>query len=356
MKILSAEVLREWMARILSSERTDPAVAAHVVEGLVQTSLRGVDSHGVRLFPHYVRTLHAGGVNGRPKYRFHRGSPSCGTLDADHTFGHAAGSEAMRYAIQMAKETGNGSVAVRHSSHFGAAAYFALQAAEQDMIGMAFTHSDALLLTSGGRNPYLGPNPICFAAPCDGEEPFCLDMSCSPFSWNKIRQYRDEKKKLPKGAAVDGEGHETRDAQIARALLPIGTYKGYGLSMMVEILCSLLTGMAFGKHLLPMFNVPPAQRRNLGHFFMVINISGFTPVKDFKSRLKSMVDEIRNEPRFDNETPILVPGDPEKNACRERLKSGVPLSAAEWTEFQKLMEDYQLDVRPVKRKGKAAAR
>lgn len=356
MKILSVKSLREWMARILAAEGTDPDVAAHVVEGLVQTSLRGVDSHGVRLFPHYVGTLRAGGVNGRPKYKFYPGLPSCGALDADHTFGHAAGSEAMQWAIRMAKETGTGSVAVRHSSHFGAAAYFALQAAEQDMIGMAFTHSDALLLTSGGRKPYLGPNPICFAAPCDGEEPFCLDMSCSPFSWNKVRQYRDGKEKLPAGVAVDDEGHETRDAQLARALLPIGDYKGYGLSMMVEILCSLLTGMAFGKHLLPMFNVPLDKRRNLGHFFVAINISGFTPVKNFKYRLKSMMDEIRNEPRFENVTPILVPGDPEKNACRKRQKSGVPLSDAEWMEFQKLMEEYQLDVRPVKRNRKAAAR
>lgn len=340
-KLFQAD-LRKWMLDVLAAERTDPAVAGHVVEGLVQTSLRGVDSHGVRLFPHYVRTLRAGGVNGRPAYSFQRTAPSCGILDADHTFGHAAGGEAMRRAIEMARDAGVGSVAVAHSSHFGAAAYFGLMAAEQNMIGLAFTHADALLLTSGGTQPYLGPNPVCFAAPCDGESPFCLDMSCSPISWNKIRQYREREEPLPENVAADPRGHETTDPLQARSLLPIGDYKGYGLAMMVEILCSLLTGMNYGKHLSPMFEVPPDLQRNLGHFFMAIDISRFTPVPVFKARLKSMMDELRGEPRLRPSAPVMVPGDPEKNSVRVREVEGIPFSDAEWSDFARLAQESRL--------------
>ncbi|OGH61721.1 MAG: hypothetical protein A3G34_14085 [Candidatus Lindowbacteria bacterium RIFCSPLOWO2_12_FULL_62_27] len=341
---LPAEPLRRWMIDVLGAESADPSVAAHVAESLTQTSLRGVDSHGVRLFPHYVRTLRAGGVNGRPAYKFARRAPSCGVLAADHTFGHASGAEAMKHAIEMARECGIGAVAVQHSSHFGAAAYFGFLAAEADMIGLAFTHSDALLQTYGGTQPYLGPNPICFVAPCLGEAPFCLDMSCSSFSWNKIRQYRERQEPLPAGVAADSRGCATVDPAAARSLTPIGEYKGYGLALMVEILCSLLTGMPYGVHIKPMFDVPPETRRDLGHFFMAINISNFQPVAVFKTRLKSLMDELRGEPRLNGAIPVMAPGDPEKHVLQIRRAAGIPLSAADWTEFQKLGRQYNLSL------------
>lgn len=336
------EELRPWMAHILRAENADPDVAGHVIEGLIQTSLRGVDSHGVRLFPHYVRTLRAGGVNGRPTFRFDRSAAACGMLDADHTFGHAAGAVAMRHAIDLAKNAGVGSVAVRNSSHFGAAAYYALMAAEENFIGMAFTHADALLLTHGGRSPYLGPNPICFAAPCEKEAPFCLDMSCSFISWNKVRQHRAQLTPLGAGVAADADGRETRDPGGARSLFPIGAYKGYGLAMMVEIFCSLLTGMAFGKHLEPMFTVPPSTHRRLGHFFVAMDVSRFTAIGEFKKRLKNMVDELRTEPRFQDDVPILVPGDPEKLTGRTRSREGIPIPDSEWRELEQIGRDYQV--------------
>lgn len=329
------------MSDVLRAERVMPAAAFDVVEGLVQTSLRGVDSHGARLFPHYLKTLKAGGVNGRPSYRFDRRAPSSAVLDADHTFGHAAGGEAMRHAMEMAGETGIGAVAVMNSSHFGAAAYYALMAAEKNFIGLAFTHSDALVLTYGGTKPFLGPNPICFAAPTE-TDPFCLDTSCSMFTWNKIRQYKEAGEELPAGVAADSDGEETTDPDEARALLPIGEYKGYGLAWMVEILCSALTGMPFGAHLKPMFECTPDTRRTLGHFFMAIRIDTFVPAAAFKKRLSSLADEIRSQPRKKESKPILMPGDPERIAQAWRNVHGILLSEAEWSEFQKISEAYQL--------------
>lgn len=124
-------------------------------EGLVQASVRGVDSHGVRLLPHYLKAVKAGRLNPEPAYRFESSGPGVGRLDGDHTFGHAAGAEGMRHAMELAHDAGMGTVAVYNSSHFGAAAYFALMAADEAMIGFSFTHADSLLLSYGGRRTFV---------------------------------------------------------------------------------------------------------------------------------------------------------------------------------------------------------
>lgn len=317
-------------------------VAADVAAGLIQASLRGVDSHGVRLLPHYLRALKAGRLNADPTYRFERTAPGVGRLDGDHTFGHAAGAEGMRHAIELARQTGLGTVAVYNSSHFGAAAYFALMAAEQDMIGFSFTHGDSLILGTGGRRPFFGANTICFAAPCEGEDPFCVDMATSLVTWNKILQFREQGKTIPSSWGVDEQGNDTQDAQQVVALHPIGGYKGYALSMMVEVLCSLLTGMPFGRHIIRMYADPLEKKRQLGHFFMAFRIDSFISLEEFKLRMQQMMDEVRSEPAKDPTVPIQVPGDPEKRVAQQRTKDGIPLSQAEFEALSRISTECKL--------------
>lgn len=309
-------------------------VAAYVAEGLVQTSLRGVDSHGIRLLPHYLKGVRSGRINPDPKYRFKKTSPSTGTLDADHTFGHAAGMEAAKRAMELARHGGSGHVAVYNSSHFGAAAYYALEIAKHDMIGMAFTNTDALVKTYAGRRPFFGNNPIAFAAPCKGEEPFCLDMATSVVTFNKIRQLRESGASAPKGAGANKDGIETTNAGEITMLLPIGGYKGYGLSMAFEILCGMLTGMPYGPHIPKMFEAPMGKKRRLGHFISALRIDCFQKPSVFKRRLWAMMNELRHEPRIDRAVPVQVAGDPEKRFKKERTKNGIPLSSAEFKEFK----------------------
>ena len=193
---VSAERLISFMMNVLLKVNVRSDIARFVTEGLVQTSLRGVDSHGIRLLPHYLNGVKGGRINPNPNYKFKQTSPSTGLLDADHTFGHAAGMEAAKRAIELATEAGTGHIAIYHSTHFGAAAYYALEIAKHDMVGMCFTNTDALVKTYAGKRPFLGNNPICFAAPCKEEEPFCLDMATSVVTFNKIRQLREEKNRL----------------------------------------------------------------------------------------------------------------------------------------------------------------
>ncbi len=345
---VEAGVLERFITRVLRKEGVRADVARYVEEGLVQTSLRGVDSHGVRLFPHYIAELKGGRVNPDPEYRFRKTSYSTGILDADHTFGHAAGMEAAKRAIGLARKAGTGHVAVCNSNHFGAAACYALEIARHDMIGMSFTNTDALVKTYAGKRPFMGNNPICFAAPCKGEEPFCLDMATSVTTFNRIRQLRDERRPAPEGVGANREGIETTNPDDITMLLPIGGYKGYGLSMAVEVLCSLLTGMPYGPHIPKMFEAPMSAHRFLGHFVIAMRIDRFHDKEAFKERLSQMVHELRSEPRLDKRTPVQVAGDPEKRSAVERKKKGIPFTLREFKAFKELSREYGVgfDLRP----------
>ncbi|HHT9106582.1 MAG TPA: Ldh family oxidoreductase [Candidatus Wujingus californicus] len=337
---VSANRLRTFILDVLLKANVRSGVARFVAEGLVQTSLRGVDSHGIRLFPHYLRGVKGGRINPNPKYKFTQTAPSTALLDADHTFGHAAGMEAAKRAIELATEAGTGHIAIYNSSHFGAAAYYALEIAKNDMIGVSFTNTDALVMTFAGKRPFLGNNPICFAAPCKDEEPFCLDMATSVVTFNKIRQLREERLPAPLGVGANKDGVETTNPNEITTLLPISGYKGYGLSMVVEILCGLLTGMPYGPHIPKMFEAPMSQKRFLGQFIIAMRIDCFQDKEIFKKRLSEMMKEVRNEPRFDKNIPIQVAGDPEKRSYTERCKNGIPLKLFEHGEFKKISEEY----------------
>jgi ureidoglycolate dehydrogenase (NAD+) len=343
MRKLAGSAVKELIKKALLGKGATDKVAEYVAEGLVSTSLRGVDSHGIRLIHHYLGVVDTGRINVRPEYRITRKLPTTAILDADNTFGHAAGMEAVNLAVGMAAEFGSGYVAVANSSHFGAAAYFGIEIARHDMIGLSFTHSDSLIIPERGKRSYLGNNPICFTAPVQGEDPFCLDMATSITTFNEIKRLRETGGTAPEGVGADKDGLPETDPNKIAMLLPVGRYKGYGLSLMVEILCSLLTGMSFGSHISKMFE-NLGQKRHLGHCFGAINISGFQEVSLFKERLSLLVNELRGEPPLDPGLPVLVAGDPEKHTEQERRTHGIPVTESEFQKFSELRNTLGMDM------------
>jgi ureidoglycolate dehydrogenase (NAD+) len=305
----------------------------HVVAAMVETSLRGVDSHGIQLFPHYMRALKAGRINARPAIQVERSRPSSVLIEADHAFGHHAGSFAIERCGELARDTGVGLAAVRNSTHFGAAAYFALQAARDGNLGFAFTNADALVRAANSSSPVFGTNPICMTAPMEGEEPFCLDMATSRVSWNKVLIHRRAKEPLPAGWAADAAGRPTSDSEAASMLEPIGDYKGFGLGMMVEILCGVLSGGPFARDILPMYRAPIEVRRSISHFFAVIRIDSFAEPATFRRRLSDLAQSIRSIEPAPGSPQVMVPGDPEKAQYAQRLRHGIPVDSAKWEEL-----------------------
>ncbi|HOW36109.1 MAG TPA: Ldh family oxidoreductase [Candidatus Omnitrophota bacterium] len=341
-KYLKENLAREFFRDIFSRIRCPRKLSAPVIDGLIESSLRGVDSHGVRLLPHYVQAALIGRINLSPRLTFKKTSLTTVLMNADHTFGIAAAGMAMEKAIQVARRCGVGCVAVYNSTHFGAASIYALMAAKENMLGFSFTNVEGLVIPFGGKRRFLGTNPICFAAPCRGEEPFCLDMATSMISWNKLMQYQAKGKRLEAGWAADKNGKICLNAAAANALLPIGGYKGYGLGLMVEILCGVLTGMPWGPHIENMFPVDGKKRR-LGHFLMAIDISKFQNVGAFKSRLKKLLTELRSVPPAKGFGRVRVAGDPEKEAYRVRRSKGIAVEASDVVRFRSLARKLKID-------------
>lgn len=345
-QVVHAKDIKTFFTAAFQAVGVRKDIYGFVVDGLIETSLRGVDSHGIRLMPHYIGGIKNGRINKNPNIAIKKTSLSTAILDADHTFGIAAGVIAMQKAIQIAKKTGISAISVKNSTHFGAAAIYSILAAKSNMIGLSFTHTDSLVLPYGGKKAYLGTNPICFAAPCEDEEPFCLDMATSQIPWNKLLVYRDTKQPLKPGWAADQTGIGTINPQKAVALLPLGGYKGYGLALMIEILSSLLTGMSFGSHIKPMYPLDN-EKRNLGHFFIAIDIARFEDITIFKKRLSSLVKELRVIPPAKGFSYVLVAGDPEKEIYAIRKKLGIPLSHQQKQEFIRIATELQMNKKQV---------
>jgi LDH2 family malate/lactate/ureidoglycolate dehydrogenase len=201
-----------------------------------------------------------------------------------------------------------------------------LRAAERGLLGFAFTNADALVKAFNAKSAVFGTNPICFTAPLEREEPLCLDMATSLVSWNKVRIRRENAQSLEENWAFDADGEPTLDAHAAASLNPIGGYKGFGLGMMVEVLCGLLAGGPVAREILPMYGAPIESRRSISHFFMVMDVGRFVEPTLFRSRLQGLVDSIRGLPHSGE--PVQVPGDPEKSSFAERSARGIPAPAA----------------------------
>lgn len=337
-----ASQVRQFAEAILNAAGVRDDVAALTAEGLWHTSLRGVDSHGVRLIPHYLDAITGGRLNPRPNFGFERRAATGGVFDADHSLGHAAGMLAMREAIKLAQESGVGFVSVKNSSHCGAMAYYGLEAARQDMIGLAFTHATPKVRTPNSHAVFFGTNPLCMTAPMRDEAPFCFDAAPTPFTSNRVKQYHEDGRTLPPGVAADAQGQETQDAAQAVQLLPIGDYKGFGWAMMVDILCALLSGMPAGDEVSLMYGNSLSEKRYLGQFFGAIRLDVFREPEAFKAELQAVAQRIRQQPRRDPAQPVDVPGDPEKRIEAERRQHGIPIKPLDADKLNERAQRYQM--------------
>jgi len=180
---------------------------------------------------------------------------STALVDGNNGLGQPVARWAMQLAIDKAREVGSGTVAVRNSNHYGIAGYYAMMALEHDMIGMSLTNSSPLVVPTGGRKAVIGTNPIAVAIPAGKERPWVLDMATSVVPRGKLEVYARKNKPMPLGWAVDETGQPTTDAQrvldaltarLGGGILPLGGtalfsgYKGYNLSVMVDLLCGVL--------------------------------------------------------------------------------------------------------------------
>jgi ureidoglycolate dehydrogenase (NAD+) len=329
-----AEVLRNFVYQCLQKAAVPDAHAALVSESLVESNLRGIDSHGVARMPHYLNRIRHGSVNPTPDLRFERVAAALGRLDGDHGLGQVVMSRATDEVIALARETGAGWVAVENSSHCGALSYYGLRIASAGMLGIAFTHSDSFVVPYAGVKAFCGTNPVCLTAPEENGEHFCLDFATSIVPWNTVANAAIEGVELPDHWAVDAEGNSTQNARDARAVRPFGDFKGSGLGLMVEVFCSFLLGTPYGPNIAAMYG-DPSRKRHLGGLVGAIDIRNFRDVAAFKKSLTQLGAEWNAQQRKDPNTPIFYPGQPERSTRSRRLADGVPIGLKVCELFEK---------------------
>jgi len=335
------ERLREFTDRVFRSLGVPDGEAAVAAEILSCADRRGIDSHGVARLGSYVGLLAAGRINPRPVVRIVRESPSTATLDGDNGLGLVVGPKANDVAMDKAQAVGTGWVSVCNTNHYGIAGYYPLRALERDMIGWSMTNSSRGVAPLWGGERMLGTNPIAIAFPGKEEPPIVVDMATSAVAYGKIEIALRAGKSIPEGWALDREGRPTTDpaAMIAGgALLPLGSdrerggHKGYGLGLMVDVLCAVLSGANWGPFAPPFVlrGEIPARSvgKGIGHFFGAMRIDAFRDPDEFKSQIDELVRTLRATRPAPGTAGPLLPGDPERLAEKERAKTGVPLGPA----------------------------
>jgi ureidoglycolate dehydrogenase (NAD+) len=323
LETIAPPVLRRWALACLEKVGVPPAEAKLVGDSLVQTSVWGVDSHGVLRLTHYLRRMTLGSIKAAAAPVVMRTGPVTAQVHGEDGLGIVHAMLAMEVAIEMAKENGAGIVGVGHSSHCGAMQLYTRVAAREHLVGIAMTHSSSVVVPHGGRRKYFGTNPISIAVPRASGEPVCLDMATAQVAWNKVLNARIEGKALEPGIAVDEQGEPTTDPHAARANIPLGGptygYKGYGLAFMVDLLCGVMNGMTYGRHINGMYEELDRPRK-IGHFLMALDPGRFAGADALESTVDALVADLRTQGE-----DILYPGEPEERAQRERLAHGIPI-------------------------------
>lgn len=318
--------------------------AAICSEVLITSDRRGIDSHGVgRLKTIYYDRIKAGILCPATNYEIIRESPTTAVIDGHHGMGHVISKKAMQLAIDKAKQFGMGMTAVRNSSHYGIAGYYALMAVEQGMIGVTGTNARPSIAPTFGVENMLGTNPLTFGIPTDEQFPFVLDCATSITQRGKIEVYARDDKEIPAGWVIDQEGNARTDThQILEdlvtgyaALSPLGGigedlggYKGYGYAAVVEILSAALQGGAFLQALAGKDQSGNLRPYGLGHFFIAINIECFTDFKSFTKTSGDILRSIRASKKAPGQDRIYTAGEKEYLAGQERREHGAPINKA----------------------------
>jgi LDH2 family malate/lactate/ureidoglycolate dehydrogenase len=342
--------LKRFVARVLERVGVGPADAAIVADVLVTSDLRGIESHGVaRLESYYVSRIRSGKLDPKPTVTAVRETPTSIVIDAGNGLGHPIAKRTMEQVLAKAGTAGAAFGGVRNSNHYGIAGYYAMMALDRDMIGIASTNTVRYGAPTYGRDILLGTNPLAFAIPAHDEPAFVLDFATTTVPRGKLEVYTRKEKQLNPGWAIDENGFETLDPTVALkgALLPLGGYgvdngghKGYGLGLLVDILCGVLTGGAFGAGLpLPTDGPQPGK---ISHFFAAFKIDGFRDPAQFKADMDTELRAFKNSAKAPGQERIYVAGEIEVEKTAYNRKHGVPVHVKVWDGLKKLAGELEI--------------
>jgi LDH2 family malate/lactate/ureidoglycolate dehydrogenase len=312
--------------------------AAITANALIYSELRfhPGQGQGVRRLRAYQQRVAAGMIDIAAPFEIVKQSPALALVDGHNGLGSVVGMRAMRLAVTQAKDCGIGTVIVRNGTHYGSSAVHAAEAERSGCIGLAFTNAGPEMAAWGGATPVVGTNPWAIAAPGGTGFPVVLDIALTTAGKGMMRWHEREGRPIPDDWALTPDGETTTDptAAMAGALLGIGQYKGYGLSLMTDVMTGLLSGGGFGTE--PYRD--PA-RQDVSHSFTAIDIAWFMPLEEFRermARLTAMIKASKIRPGFDE---VLIPGEQEHRRETEKRRNGVGLDRAVFEDLVALAKE-----------------
>ncbi len=336
---LESFVRRAFLAMGLSERE-----AGYCTDGLMDSELRCLpgQGQGVGRLTGYYERISKGLYRPGTEMQTVKESPALALIDAQMVMGSVVGQEAMAIAINKAKSCGIGMVLVFNSTHFGSSGFHARRAVAADCIGIAISNAGAEMAPWGGREPRVGTNPWGLAAPTGRGWDMILDIALTTAGKGMMRWYEREGRKIPRDWALTPGGQETDEptAAMAGALLGIGGYKGYGLSLFSDVLTGVLSGGGFG---LAPYQDRSIAKLDVAHTFIAIDIEWFMPVDEFKRRMDAFIDEVKSSalrPGFDE---ILVPGEIDQRREQTYRRDGAQLDEEVFDKLEELAATLNID-------------
>ena len=333
---VKAEDLHDFARRAFVSVGVPDNDADITADSMVEASLRGEGDHGARLIPIWCQKIKEGGTNPRTPIDVLHEHASTALLDANQGIGAVAATRAMNMAVEKAREFGIGWVGVRNVNSLGSARHYALMAAAQRMVGICLTNGCPLLVPPGGLKVKTGTNPIAIAAPAKGCSPVVLDMACAQSAYERVRVYASQGKKIPPWWAINPAGDPVEDPrEISEdaflnggGLIGIGDrgYKGFGLSVMVNVLTGVLNGGAYYEELNEFS--PYHTSEHVSFALLALNIEHFMPYEEFIERMDHFVGVMKDCELVPGVDEVYLPGEQGYRRAAERRELGMPLDEA----------------------------
>ena len=319
-----------------------------ITDVLLAADLSGIESHGIQRMIRYHKEITGGMVkiDAKPEVVFE--TPLSAVIEGNDAMGQTLGVNAMKMAIEKAKKSGFGMVTVRNSNHYGIAGYYAKMAAEEGLIGMSMTNTEAIMVPTFGKQAMLGTNPIAFAMPANPVN-YSFDAATTVVPRGKLEVYVKRGNGLPIGWALDENGHDSNEPdrvlsniinKTGGGILPLGGsgemtsgYKGYGFAMLCEIATAILSGGTTSNYI---YKTPG--RSNIAQCFIALDYGMFGDKKAIEESLSKYLQEVRDSEKADGEERIYIHGEKEAEAVKRVLSEGVSLNEKTYSEMQMIAE------------------
>ncbi len=341
---LPYEKVRAFCEQVFAGYGFTETESEQITSVLLEADLSGIESHGIQRLIRYHKEITEGLVDVRAAPEIVRETPISATIEGNDAMGQTLGIRAMDIAIEKAKTCGVGMVAVRNSNHYGIAGYYTRRAAEQGLIGICMTNTEAIMVPTFGRQPMLGTNPIAFSMPAE-PVPFTFDAATTVVPRGKLEVYAKRDGAIKDGWALDENGHPSTDAarvlsniieKTGGGILPVGGageetsgYKGYGFAMLCEICTAIFSGGTTSNYI---YKTP--HKANIAHFFMAIDYGMFGEKADLEAALSKCMQEIRDSDKAEGQSRIYTHGEKEHEAKRKMLAEGIPVNEKTYAEMQ----------------------